>query len=82
MSALASAELDMRPPTAPAATLPDIETRLGTSSNPAGKLCADCGAMNEASNGIWQDCCKSLYRKDIASLLLEQDRLCIFLLLF
>ena len=41
MSALASTELGMRPPTAPAATLLDMEARVGTSSNSAGVLCAD-----------------------------------------
>jgi hypothetical protein len=38
MSGLASAELGMRPPTAPVATLLDMDAHVCTSSNPAGKL--------------------------------------------
>jgi len=45
MSELASAELGMRLPTAPAATLVDMETRVGTSSNPAGRTASRCWKM-------------------------------------
>ena len=72
MSELASAELGMRPPAAPAAILPDIEAHVGTPNTPGGKLCADCGAMNDVSNEICQDCRKYLHRKDVAGFCLSR----------
>jgi len=72
MSDLASAELGMRPPTAPAAALPDIEAHVGTSSAPAGNLCIHCGTTNKVSSEVCQHCRKLLCRQDVAGLLFEQ----------
>ena len=58
MSDLASAELGMRPPTAPAAHPLDMEAQVRTSSAPAGNLCVHCGTTNEVSSEVCQHCCK------------------------
>jgi len=72
MSDLASAELGMRPPTASAVILPDIDAHVSSSSAPAGNLCVHCGTTNEVSGEVCQHCRKQLHRKDVAGLLFEQ----------
>ena len=62
VSELISGELGMLP-MAPVATVQNIEAQLSASSAQRGKLCVDCGVMNEASNEICQDCRKSLHVK-------------------
>jgi len=62
VSELVSGELGMLP-MAPVATVQNIQARLSASSAQRGKLCIDCGVMNEVSNDICQDCRKSLHVK-------------------
>jgi len=72
MSDLASAELGMRPQTAPAARPSDIEAHVGTANVPAGNLCVHFSTTNEVSSEVCQHCSKLLRRKDVAGLLFEQ----------
>jgi len=72
MSDLASAELGMRSPTAPAATLPDMEAHVGTAGVHTGNLCVHCGTTNDVLSEVCQHCRKLLRRKDVAGLLFEQ----------
>jgi len=65
VSELVSVELGMLS-MAPVATVQNIEARLSASIAQRGKLCVDCGVMNEVSNEIYQDCRKSLHREDVA----------------